>query len=104
MTVTVPTAIQDTIAMLSTINGGADVALYLDETMKDGANWLPTLNVRGDDGYYRFPDACRTQAAAFFGPDYQAAKALVRKVNELRGLTPENVRDIIAGILGRTPR
>lgn len=97
----IPVEIQDTVALLSTMHTGADVALYLDESMTEGGNYVPTLNVRGDNGFYRFPDAVRTRVAAHFGPNYRIAKARVDEANAARGITPEAARDIVLPMMPR---
>lgn len=95
----IPQELLDAVAALSEANSGARVVLYLDPTMQHGENHLPTLNVEGDDGYYRVPDFYRPHVARFFGPDYQRAKKLVDEVNEHLGVPAGEAREIIIGVM-----
>lgn len=84
---------------LSQMNDGKTVVLHLDASMKFGENWLPTLNIEGDTGFYRFPDGFRREIAGFFGPDYQVARGRVDEANETLGVDPDRARDIVVGII-----
>jgi hypothetical protein len=96
-----PDAIEDCVTALSQMNGDKRVVLYLDATMSYGENWLPTLNVEGDDGFYRFPDMVRDEVARFFGPDYSAAKRGADFANRALGVDPAEALDIVAAIMFR---
>ena len=102
MTITVPQPIVDCVESLHRLNPKLGrVVLWLDETMQYGENWLPTLNIEGDDGFYRFPDMVRDEVAGFFGSNYQQARDLVDEVNLALGADAETVFDIVGGIMGR---
>lgn len=96
-----PWDLTTSVEALSEHNDGRVVVLYLDETMQHGENWLPTMNVDGDDGFYRFPTMARSTVATFFGSDYRAAKDLVVVVNKQLGVSPEKAREVMLGILRR---
>lgn len=96
-----PDEIRICMQALSQMNDGRRVVLYLDVTMQHGENWLPTMNVEGDDGFYRFPDMARGAVARFFGMDYAAAKQAVDSVNKALGIEPAEALDIVAAIIFR---
>ncbi len=95
----IPEQLLDAVNVLREANGGARVVLYVDPTMLHGENFLPTLNVEGDDGFYRVPDFYRPHVARFFGPDYRSAKQLVDEVNEFLGVPAGEAREIVIGVM-----
>jgi hypothetical protein len=98
----IPDTLLGSARQLSQMNDGARVVLYVDPTMQLGENYLPVLNVEGDDGFYRFPLAFRSEATAFFGADYIEAKARVALVNRRLGVSPQDALGIVADIMGRS--
>jgi hypothetical protein len=95
----IPEQLLNAVNVLREANNGARVVLYLDPTMQHGENYLPTLNVEGDDGYFRVPDFYRPHMARFFGPDYRAAKRLVDEVNEYLGVPADEALEIVIGVM-----
>ncbi len=96
----VPQELRDSIDTLAR-RDKARVVLYVDPTMQHGENFLPTLNVEGDDGYYRVPEQFRAAVAQFFGPDYRVAKRRVDEVNETLGVPRDEAREIVIGVMFR---
>lgn len=92
---------QDLLDSIDTLvrRDGARVVLYVDPTMLHGDNYLPTLNIEGDNGFYRIPEQFRSEVSRFFGPDYQAAKRLVDEVNEHLGVPADEAREIVIGVM-----
>lgn len=78
------------------ISQGRRVALHLDESMQlePGGGFLPRMNVEGESGYYAFIEPWQQRVAAWFGADYEAARALVEQVNAEHGIDPVTALDI----------
>ncbi len=94
----IPTRIAWTMNTLSRMNDNRTVVLHLDRSMVHPTGFLPTLNLRGDNGFYPFPAAVRDEVAAYFGSDITIAQARVTEINAARGVSTEDAREILLGI------
>jgi len=97
----IPVELLTAVGLLSQFNGDNRVVLHVDPTMLYGENYLPVMNVEGDNGFYRFPESARREVAAFFGPAYTKAQVRVDQVNEHLGVSTVDARMIVLGIMGR---
>lgn len=91
---------------LSGMNGGRRVVLWVDEAMihvnLDGDHqFLPVMNIEGDNGYYRFPDSIRDQVSGYFGALIGPARERVAEMNTERGIAPAEARRIVMDTMVR---
>lgn len=95
----IPSSITWALDTLSRMNGDRTAVVHLDRSMLHGTDYLPTANLRGDDGFYPFPTGLRDEIAAYFGPDIDTAQARVQRVNASRGVSREDAQEIVLGIM-----
>lgn len=76
-------------------NPGRRIALYLDESMKHGDNWLPVMNIEDSAAYALFVPRAQDAVAAFFGPSLEDAQAKVGQINAERGMSHDEVMNMV---------
>jgi hypothetical protein len=81
-------------------NGGADVALYLDDRMlhecADGVSrFLPVIAVDEAGGYATFPDELAGTIAMHFGAMEPVAQMRVDAINALLGLSHDDALELV---------
>lgn len=78
-------------------NPGSRVALYLDESMvgPDREHYLPVMAIEGSPDYALFIPEVQEAVAGFFGASLQDAQATVGQINAERGMTHEDVMDLV---------
>lgn len=91
--------------------GGKDVVLYLDETMRhrsgrrgDGVHFLPVIVVADSAGYVEFLTPYQAQIAQWFGDEFDAAQEKVEEVNAELGFSLEEAEEVIGETFARSAR